>query len=136
MISFAVHTQSVFDLVNLTSQINQAIAKSGVKNGVVLVFIPQTTAGIICNEDETNLKTDILKIVSFLKNHSGFFGGFAHNSEDGNAHAHIVASIAGSSRSFIIAGGKLQLGTWQSVMLLEMDGPREREVWVKIISNK
>lgn len=131
----SIQTKSKYDLVDITNQVQDLVSNSGIQSGVALVFVPHTTAGIICNEEETNLKADILKVLRALDAHSDFFGGFGHDRQEGNAHAHIAAALSGSSRSFIIENGKLQLGTWQSIMLLEMDGPRTRQIWIQIIQH-
>ncbi len=132
---FKLKTKSTFELLDITHEVQKIVNKAGVSSGVTLVFSPHTTAGIICNEAEGRLKADILKVAQALKNNSEFFGGFDHDPGEGNATAHITTSFSGNSRAFIIEDGKLVLGTWQSIMFLEMDGPRERQVWVKIISS-
>lgn len=135
MDAISVKSQAKYDLVGITRQVQSLVSKSGAKSGTVLVFVPHTTAGIICNEAETNLKSDILKVLGALDEHAEFFGGFAHDQQEGNAHAHIIAALSGTSRSFIIENGTLQLGTWQSIMLLEMDGPRKRTIFIKILTD-
>lgn len=136
MDAFMVQTKSKYELVDITSQVNACIQKTKIQSGIALVFIPHTTAGIICNENESNLKSDILKVIKKLEDKSKLFGGFTHDRDEGNAHAHIAAAINGSSRNFIIEGGKLKLGTWQSIMLLEMDGPRKRQIWMQIVASE
>lgn len=136
MDSVAVKSQTQYELIDVTREVAEVISKSAVKSGTVLVFVPHATAGIVCNENEAHLKTDILKVMKAVDEHSDFFGGFDHDRDEGNAHAHITAALSGSSRSFVIEGGRLQLGTWQSIMFLEMDGPREREIWIQVINSK
>ena len=148
MENFNITTKKTFELVDITSEVQKIITKSGVASGMVLIFSPHTTAGIICNEAESRLKEDILKIAETLKNNSEVFGGFAHDADEGpparsagsrrageagNAAAHIVSSFSGNSRTFIIENGKVVLGTWQAIIFLELDGPRTRQVWVKMI---
>lgn len=137
MYTFAVLTKRQFELVTVTRQVTSIVRQSGVKSGIATIALPHTTAAVVCNEAVDDLAQDIVKVVRSLKAHADFFGNFAHNHRgDGNAHAHIASTILGNSRSFIIHEGKLQLGAWQSIMLLEMDGPRTREVWVKIIKEE
>lgn len=140
--SFEILTQAKYELVNITEKISSAIAESGIASGLAVVFVPHTTAGLVCNEDESKLKSDILRVVKSIEEKSVVFGGFAHDAREGlsadqagNAHAHIVSALSGNSRSFIIEGGQIRLGTWQTIMFLEMDGPRTREIWVKVISD-
>ena len=136
METITVKSKAKYELIDITDKVADVISKSAAKSGVVIVFVPHTTAGIVCNEDETKLKDDILKVLKTLEQNSKFFGGFEHDRDEGNAHAHIAAALSGSSRNFIFEDGRLQLGTWQSIMFLEMDGPRDREIWVQILSTK
>lgn len=136
MQSFSIKTTRQFELLDITDQVQDLVAKSGVQNGIVFVYAPHTTAGIICNENDENVKNDILKVLAAVKKQAKFFGGFDHDVEEGNAHGHIISSVVGNSRSFILEKEKLQLGTWQAIMFLETDGPRERQVWVQIINVK
>lgn len=127
-------TKAKYELIDITSKIRDVVSKTQIQSGLAVVFIPHTTAGIICNEDEANLKSDVLKVLAALEQNPKFFGGFEHDrGEMGNAHAHIISSICGNSRTFVVENSELKLGTWQSVMLLEMDGPRERHIWVKLV---
>ncbi|MBI4050696.1 MAG: YjbQ family protein [Candidatus Doudnabacteria bacterium] len=135
METLTVQTKKKYELVDLTEQLAALVEKTLNKSGIVLVFVPHTTATLICNEAEANLKSDILKLAKALEENAEFFGGFAHDYQEGNAHAHLVSAFAGNSRTLIIEDGQLKLGAWQSIMLLEMDGPRERQVWIKIISS-
>lgn len=135
MREFAVATKKHFELVDLTDTIKKIVSESKIENGILVVYSPHTTAGIVCNENESRLKSDILKAAEALKKNSDFFGGFTHDADEGNAAAHIFISVTGNSRAFIVEKSKLRLGTWQSVMLLEMDGPRNRQVWVEILPN-
>ncbi|MDP3741531.1 MAG: secondary thiamine-phosphate synthase enzyme YjbQ [bacterium] len=128
-------TKSKYELQDITAALANIVGKSRVSSGILVVFVPHTTAGIICNEAESNLKSDILKVLEALENNSDFFGGFAHDRDEENAHAHIAAALSGNSQSFIIENGKIMLGNWQSIMFLEMDGPRKREIWTQILKN-
>ena len=133
MLKINLESSLEYELIDITDRVRECVTKSGQKSGLALVYVPHTTAGIICNENETNLKGDILRVVKSLAENSKFFGGFKHDAQEGNAHAHIVSSICGNSRTFIFENGELVLGTWQAIMFLEMDGPRKRNVFLKII---
>lgn len=122
-----------FELINITDKVQKNTTDLGFENGIVITHVPHTTATLICNEDEARLREDILTVVSSLQKHASFFGGFSHDAEEGNAHAHIMSSIIGNTKSFIIEDGQLLLGTWQSILFLEMDGPRARKIHLKYI---
>jgi len=126
----SISTHSQVELVNITSSIEKTVSESGVKEGVCYIFVPHTTAGITINEGaDPSVKEDIInqlnKIVPFKENYLHL---------EGNSPAHIKASIIGSSEIVFIEGGHLVLGTWQSLYFCEFDGPRRREVLVKIIA--
>lgn len=122
-------TKSRTEFVDITSEVAKLIAKSKVKNGLCVVFCPHTTAGLTINENaDPDVVSDIIetlgKLVPDNKN-------YKHS--EGNADAHIKASLMGSSLNILVENGKLVLGTWQGIYFTEFDGPREREVCVKIV---
>ena len=126
-LSVKTHTSS--ELVDITSQVQDVIDKNKVKDGVCLVFVPHTTAGITINENaDPDVKRDVLmkldKVIDWDDSN------YRHS--EGNSAGHIKASLMGFSQSVIIQDGKLQLGTWQDIYLAEFDGPRTRKVWIKI----
>ncbi len=121
-------THSKTELVDITSEIEKMVEGSGVKEGICWVFIPHTTAGITINEGaDPSVKRDILSQLDKL-----IPSRESYQHLEGNAPAHIKASMVGSSQTLIIESGKLLLGTWQSVYLCEFDGPRHRKVIIKV----
>lgn len=130
MIRLQVRTSAHAELVDITSEVQDAVRQSGVQQGVCHVFVPHTTAGVTLNENcDPTVAEDILmaldKVVPWR-------GGYRH--AEGNAAAHVKASLMGNSLTVFIRGGSLALGTWQGIFLAEFDGPRQRQVWVKIVS--
>jgi len=126
-----IRTGSRTELIDITEKIQQAVAKSKVSDGMCVVFAPHTTAGITINENaDPSVRKDILKELNKIV---PFNDGYEHS--EGNAAAHIKASLTGASINIIIEGGALALGTWQGIYFCEADGPRNREVWIKIISD-
>jgi secondary thiamine-phosphate synthase enzyme len=126
---YPVKTTKAQEFVNITSLVNKAVSESGVKDGVAIVFVPHTTAGVTINE---NADPDVVKdILSGLNKAFPEKDNYLHI--EGNSHAHIKASLMGSSCSIIIENGKLKLGTWQGVYFCEFDGSRNRKVYIKII---
>ncbi|MFH2138307.1 MAG: secondary thiamine-phosphate synthase enzyme YjbQ [Candidatus Omnitrophota bacterium] len=129
MEKFSVSTSKKVELVDITAKVQDLVSKSGKKDGVCTVFIPHTTAGITINENaDPCVVRDITKELDKV---IPLDDGYTHG--EGNSAAHIKASLMGFSQSIIIAQGRLQLGTWQGIYFCEFDGPRTREVWVKII---
>ena len=114
---------------NISKSINQALAKSNVKDGVAVVFCPHTTAGITINEnaDPDVVRDMLLGLDKAYPDRAEFRHG------EGNSSAHLKASAVGASETIIIENGRLLLGTWQGVYFCEFDGPRNRKFYVKIV---
>jgi secondary thiamine-phosphate synthase enzyme len=129
MRSFSVSTQSAVEFVKITSQIQRVVTDSGMKDGICIAFIPHTTAAVTINEGADPSVVDDIQME--LNKVIPFNNGYQHG--EGNSAAHIKTSLVGPSQTIIVDEGKLQLGTWQSVFLCEFDGPRNRNVWVKLI---
>jgi len=121
-------TRNQTEFVDITSEIQAVVSQSGVKEGICHIFVPHTTAGITINEGaDPDVKRDIL---SQLNKVIPFQGNYQHR--EGNSPAHIKASLVGSSQTVFIEEGRLVLGTWQSIYFCEFDGPRQRQIIVKI----
>jgi len=117
------------DFYNITPQIRESIAKSGVMDGIAVIYCPHTTAGITINE---NADPDVVHdLLIGLKKAFPDRPEFRH--AEGNSAAHLKASTIGSSATVIIQNGKLLLGTWQGVYFCEFDPPRNRKFYVKVI---
>lgn len=127
--TFSISSQKRFQLVDITSQIEEVITKSKVKEGLCLVFVPHSTSAIILTENESGLKNDWLKILKKLIEGEEF----EHNQIDNNADSHILSGLLGQGRVLPIENGQLIRGTWQQIFLVELDGPRTRRVTIKII---
>jgi len=126
MQSFNVATRSRTEFVDITAEVAGAVRALKIADGVVTVFVPHTTAGITINENaDPDVTADIAKA---LDRAVPWTAGYAHC--EGNAAAHVKAGLMGSSVQVVVAGGRLQLGTWQAVYFAEFDGPRSRKVWV------
>jgi secondary thiamine-phosphate synthase enzyme len=126
---FELRTTKNQEFVNITRNIREEVKKSGVQEGIAVVFIPHTTAGVTINE---NADPDV--VFDFLSDFNTTFPKKKeHLHMEGNSHAHIKASLLGSSSTIIIENGNLKLGTWQGVYFCEFDGPRHRNVYIKII---
>jgi len=127
MKQFSVSTKGRAQFVDITRQVQSAVSGLDVREGVVTVFVPHTTAGITINEHaDPDVMADLEEVLDRLV---PWAGPYAHG--EGNSAAHVKASLMGSSAQVIVSGGRLKLGTWQGIFLCEFDGPREREVWVE-----
>ena len=117
-------------MVSITAIIEEDIKKSGIKDGIVIVFCPHTTAGITINE---NADPDVVHdmIYGFEKVYPTRDKNYKHF--EGNSHAHMKASTMGASQTLIVDDGKMILGIWQDIYFCEFDGPRDRKFFVKIM---
>lgn len=124
-----VETVSRTQMVDITSRVREKVRESGVREGVCMVYVPHTTAGVTVNENaDPAVARDILGRLEELVPREG---GYRH--AEGNADAHIKASLIGFCQFLPVEGGDLSLGTWQGVFLCEFDGPRRRKVTVRVI---
>jgi secondary thiamine-phosphate synthase enzyme len=129
MAEFSIRTTRKQEMVDITRQVADLVKQSGVSEGICLVYVPHATAAVAVNENaDPNVCEDILDALAALVPE----GRWRHDRIDDNAAAHIKATILGPSQTVPVRGGRLRLGTWQSVMLVELDGPRERTVIVAV----
>jgi secondary thiamine-phosphate synthase enzyme len=126
---FVVRSQRTQELVDITRGVADVVRQSGVADGICLVYVPHATAAVVINENaDPNVCEDILEALTRMIPE----GRWRHDRIDNNAAAHIKAAILGPSEAVPVRGGRLRLGTWQSLMLVELDGPRERSVIVEV----
>jgi len=117
------------EFVEITSKVEEVVRKSGIENGICFIYVPHTTCGLTINENaDPSVKKDIINKLEELVPENDRYSHL-----EGNADAHIKSSIVGHSLVVFIENGNLQLGTWQGIFLCEFDGPRRRQVWLKII---
>lgn len=127
---FEIQTNKNQEIIDITEKIKEIVEKSEIQEGICIIHTAHTTTGILINEiSERNLCKDILEKLEDLIPESNYH----HNQFDNNAHSHIKASLIGSSKPLIISKGEIILGTWQRISLAEFDGPRTRQIFVKII---
>lgn len=127
--ALAVETSARTQLKDITAEVARLVKQAGVENGLCHLYVPHTTAGILVNEsDDPDVARDIGETLDRLVPR-----GAAYKHCEGNADSHIKASLVGSSASVPVEGGKLGLGRWQGIFFCEFDGPRGREVKVRIV---
>ncbi len=132
MKTISIQTSRRSQMVDITAKIEKAILEAGREDGICLVYVPHTTAGITINENaDPSVQSDIQAVLSKLIPEGA---GYSHR--EGNADSHIKAGLMGSSVSVIVEGGKLRLGTWQGIFFCEFDGPRSRKTWIDLLSRK
>lgn len=125
-----VRTTRPEEFIDITETVRQAVRSRGILEGIAVVFVPHTTAGVTINENaDPDVVLDILKGLDKIYPEQG---GYRH--AEGNSHAHLKASAMGASCTVIIENGDLKLGIWQGIYFCEFDGPRTRKVYVKVLA--
>ena len=118
------------ELIDITSQVQNIVKRSGVKEGVCYVYVPHTTAAVTINENAD--PRVINDIQNYLNKLVPFDGHYSH--AERNSEAHIKTSFMGCSKTIVVTNGDLLLGTWQGIFFCEFDGPRNRKVHIKVLA--
>ena len=120
------------ELVDITREVRAALAAARIRDGVLVVYCPHTTAGVTVQENvDPDVRTDLLLALENAVPDRPARGAYRH--AEGNSPAHVKASLLGSSATLLVADGDLVLGTWQGVFLCEFDGPRVRRIELKVV---
>ena len=128
----SVKTRERTELIDITSDINQIIQKTGIGQGFCMVYVPHTTAAVTINESaDPSVKSDMLMILNRI---IPWEADYRHL--EGNSPAHIKSTLVGSSEWVAIENRRLVLGTWQGIFFCEFDGPRNRKLHVRIVEEQ
>ncbi len=126
---FSLKTTKSNEFVNITGLVKDAVKRSGVENGMCVVFVPHTTAGVTINENaDPNVVKDMLMELSKIVPEDK-----EYRHAEGNSSAHIKASMMGSNQTIIVENGELKMGVWQGIYFTEFDGPRQRKFFVNVM---
>ncbi|MCJ7724221.1 MAG: secondary thiamine-phosphate synthase enzyme YjbQ [Anaerolineales bacterium] len=131
--SIHLNTKGNADIIDITSQVNQAVSQSGVVDGVVTIFCPSSTSALTTIEFESGCLADLRRLFDEILPSDRIY---AHNASwgDGNGHAHVRAALLGPSLAVPLVSGRLTLGTWQQIIYIDFDThPRQRELVLQVI---
>ena len=127
-----VKTRSRTEMVDITAEVGRMVAQSGVRDGLCMLYVPHTTAGITINESaDPSVRADILMVLNEVVPWKA-----AYRHVEGNSPAHVKATLVGTSQTVAIENNELVLGTWQGIFFCEFDGPRERKVHLRILEGR
>jgi secondary thiamine-phosphate synthase enzyme len=130
METLQVRSTARVQFLDMTTPIREVISRSGIRDGIAVVYVPHTTAGVTINEAaDPSVVQDITETLAKLVPYRGSYGH-----AEGNSDAHIKASLMGSSVHLIVSDGAPVLGTWQGIFFCEFDGPRTRKINVSVVS--
>jgi len=126
----AVKTSCRSEIVDITDDVRRIVRRNNVTEGMAIVYIPHTTAAVTINENyDPDVKHDLLeKLDELIPKQASYY---RHG--EGNSDSHVKTSLIGNSATVLIEHGDLVLGQWQGIYFCEFDGPREREMWVKVV---
>jgi secondary thiamine-phosphate synthase enzyme len=132
--SITVSTHSREELVDITKQVQQVVDRSGMRDGLLSVYVQGATAGIMIQENwDESVQTDVINLLAKLIPR----GVWLHDRQDGNGDSHLKAGLVGPSETVPVIDGKLGLSTWQNLFLCEFDGPRsERRIVCTLIEDR
>ena len=126
---FSVTTRQHAQMLDITAEVQRAVAENGTQDGVAFIFCPHTTAGLTINENaDPSVAADIQET---LERMVPWRANYRHT--EGNAAAHVKSTLVGHSLTVLVQAGRLARGTWQGIFFCEFDGPRSRQVWVEVI---
>ena len=125
-----VRTSKHTELVDITRQISDAVTASGHEQGMCQVFVPHTTAAVVVNE-----RADPAVASDLARAYAAMVPNVRFDHAEGNSDAHLLASLIGPQVLLPVVDGRLRLGTWQGVFFVELDGPRQRSVWVTMLAS-
>lgn len=124
-----VKTSKKTQMIDITNDIKKLVSESGIREGLLIVYVPHTTAGVTINENaDPSVKSDILMVLNKIIPENETYRHL-----EGNSPAHLKSTLVGASQLIAIQDGDLCLGTWQGIFFCEFDGPRNRKVHIRIL---
>lgn len=128
-IKLDIQTRSKVDLIDVTERIREALREENIAEGICFLYCPHTTAGIVLNENwDPTVESDVAMVLSRMVP-----ADLHYRHAEGNSPAHIKSILVGTDHFVFIRGGELQMGQWQGIFLAEFDGPRHRDLWIKVV---
>ena len=129
----SVRTKQRSEIVDVTDVLRSLVRQHNIRDGMAIVFVPHTTAAVTINENyDPDVKHDMLKkLETLIPKHESYY-----QHDEGNSDSHVKTALVGNSATVLIEKGELVLGRWQGVYFCEFDGPREREMYVKLVDFK
>lgn len=127
-----IETCKSVDVVDITDHVERTLRESSIENGIMMVYSLHTTTGLTINEADGALINDILSLLQRIAPQDA---GYQHDRGDGNAHAHLQATLLGNSLIIPVTRGRLVMGVWQRILFFELDGPRRRSIFVRVLAD-
>ena len=128
-----IDTNEPQEAIDITKKVDTALQEEEIENGIAFLFTLHTTTALTVNEADPALMKDIMNLMDKLAPEKG---DYFHDHDEGNAHAHLRATLIGNSVTIPVSEGRMRLGTWQRILFFEFDGPRRRRICIKTISDR
>jgi secondary thiamine-phosphate synthase enzyme len=129
---FTVSTSRSHEVIDITKQVQQAVSEMGVEQGIACISVSHCTCALYLDEFERGLVADTLRLLEELTGREGW----QHDRIDDNAAAHLASTLLGASLTLPVVDRTVELGTWQRILLAELDGPRRRNVTVSVVADE
>ena len=130
MLQMTIKTHAQTEMIDITGEIQELLRSQGIKDGLCILYVPHTTAGITINESaDPSVQRDILMVLNSMV---PWKADYRHM--EGNSPAHVKSSLMGPSQTVVVENGRMVLGTWQGIFFCEFDGPRKRKLQLKLIA--
>ncbi len=130
MLQMTIKTHAQTEMIDITGEIQELLRSQGIKDGLCILYVPHTTAGITINESaDPSVQRDILMVLNSMV---PWKADYRHM--EGNSPAHVKSSLMGPSQTVVVENGRMVLGTWQGIFFCEFDGPRNRKLQLKLIA--
>lgn len=127
-------TEKDLELIDITDKVGEIVEEAGVKEGIALIYPLHATAAVtICESYDPNMLKDLRDKIKELFPKGA---GYRHDKIDDNAHSHLISSFLNPAQIVPVKDGKLYLGTWQAIIFVEADGPKQRRVLVEVVKTK
>ncbi|MGC9358348.1 MAG: secondary thiamine-phosphate synthase enzyme YjbQ [Anaerolineae bacterium] len=131
-IQIEVQTRNKVDLIDITDKIREAVRETGITQGVCFLFCPHTTAGLVLNENwDPSVEKDVAMVLDRMAPQD-----LSYRHGEQNSPAHIKSVLVGSDHFLFVQEGNLKLGQWQGIFFAEFDGPRHRNLWIRVIEDQ
>ena len=130
LMTLSVRTAKRSEMIDVTDRVRQVAAARSLKDGMLIVYVPHTTAAVTINENaDPDVKSDMLtKLETLVPRHEPYY-----RHDEGNSDSHVKTSLVGNSVTVLVEDGQLVLGRWQGIYFCEFDGPRQRDLFVKAV---
>jgi secondary thiamine-phosphate synthase enzyme len=132
MIMIEIESRKSVEVIDITEQVERAVGESRIEDGIMLIYSLHTTTGLAVNEADSALINDILDLLQRIAPRGA---GYQHDRGDGNAHAHLQATLLGNSLIIPVEKRRLVMGMWQRILFFELDGPRKRKIFVRALAH-